>query len=275
MPDVPALQQSKHYINAVLAHGGQASMFNGTAVLMRSFFGLRCAVVHRSDVPHFPDRPLHVVLQNAETSPKSGWKILAGISLAEWNIKSDPDILWAHLRGNWRTAIRQAMRADIRISHGSLKHLDNWIFDLDRAQQKQRGYRNWPKSFVEAYATVNPNDCVVFRAHQNDKVIAAIIVFRHGLGATYAIGTTTQKGKTVNAHAYLLWRAALYLGASGVHRFDLGRLDWKQASSLARFKMGTGATQRTLSGTWLNIPLFKHKKMAHRWHAILKSLTPD
>lgn len=270
MPDVPALQQSEQYVNAIRAHGGQAAFVNGKAVMSRSWFGLRFAIVHRASLPNFGDHAPHVILHNAETRPPQGWRILAGSCYAEWNIAPDPVIMWKNLRGNWRTAIRHARRADVHITQSRPTDQDNWIFDLDRAQQKQRGYRNWPKSFVSAYALANPNDCTVYRAHQNTQVIAAIIVFRHGLGATYAIGTTTKQGKAANAHAYLLWHAAKDLHLGGVTCFDLGRLDWKRASNLARFKMGSGATQRTLAGTWAYIPMVSNKKMAHLWHAILK-----
>ena len=80
--------------------------------------------------------------------------------------------------------------------------------------------------------------------------VAGMLFLRHGRSATYHIGWSNADGKRGGAHNLLMWRAMQGLKAAGVRWLDLGGIATDHGIGLARFKLGTGATVRQLSGTY-------------------------
>lgn len=74
---------------------------------------------------------------------------------------------------------------------------------------------------------------------------------------TYQIGWTDPKGRTHNAHQLLLHEAGQNLAAEGLEKIDLGTVDSVNAPGLARFKARSGATLRSLGGTWIAAPRWR------------------
>ena len=81
--------------------------------------------------------------------------------------------------------------------------------------------------------------------------VAAMMFLIHGQAASYQVGWSSEKGRELNAHNLLLWRAMLELRARGVRRLDLGGVNTVRSAGLARFKIGTGGQVLQLAGTYL------------------------
>jgi lipid II:glycine glycyltransferase (peptidoglycan interpeptide bridge formation enzyme) len=77
-----------------------------------------------------------------------------------------------------------------------------------------------------------------------------VLIFRHGRGATYQAGWTTEHGRQTRAHHLLLWRAIETLKADGVAALDLGGINPRMAEGVTQFKEGLGGEPVTLIGLY-------------------------
>ncbi len=173
--------------------------------------------------------------------------------VAEIDLTVSSDERRARLHQKWRNRLVRAegnKRLRISISTRALAP-DHWLFTADLALQRRRGFRNWPTALTLAYARENPDQAVLITARDGRKDVAAMLFLRHGRAATYHIGHSTPAGRALSAHTLILWRAACWLAENGVARLDLGQIDTRNATGLARFKLGSGAVARPLGGTWL------------------------
>ena len=93
---------------------------------------------------------------------------------------------------------------------------------------------------------------------------AQILILHHGMTATYHIGWVGDLGCKTSAHNLLLWEAQNWLAERGVMRLDLGPIEASSAPSLARFKMGSGATLCALGPTVIRFPLPALFQKRHR-----------
>ena len=76
----------------------------------------------------------------------------------------------------------------------------------------------------------------------------------HATVATHYLGWTSDRGRQLGAQHRMIITAADTFAGRGLNRLDLGTIDTENAPGLARFKIGTGATVRSLGGTWLRLP---------------------
>jgi len=257
----PLMQSAE--MQATLRACGQAPLrlADGTLVLRRRFFpGVTVAMLSRAwiDPATLPGLIRQAGLNHAPLilspdHPAPGLTKLGAVPLvtptcmAELDLRGD---LRAGLHQKWRNALVQAERSPLRITRRILgDRSDNWLLTADQAQQRARGYRNWPVPLTLAYARANPGKAVEFSATDGDTV-AAMLFLCHGAIATYHIGCTTARGRWMNAHRLILWQAMRWLAKRGFQRLDLGPVSTEDAPGLARFKLGTGARARWLGGTW-------------------------
>lgn len=276
MPDATPLQQSDQYLHTVLYLGADAERVQERLLIRRNIFGLSCTIAHRCPIPELEHIQTSVLLHNPAHEheiSQHAFRIFPQTHHAIWDISNDLETSWKLLRGNWRTALRKAEKSDLITIFAPFSCKDQWILEQDQKRQKERGYRGWPPYFIMAYAQKNPKDCIVFRALKNDQTIAAIIVLKHGSGATYAIAANTETGQRSNAHAFLIWQSSLWLRGQGVTQFDLGRLDWHNSEGLAKFKLGTGAQIVTFPGTYVCLLKLQKRKKATLRAASFKSVS--
>ncbi|MBS1303712.1 GNAT family N-acetyltransferase [Loktanella sp. SALINAS62] len=202
---------------------------------------------------------LHVLNANGGTEPMchaAGFRqVMTPATVAILPLCSDRDAQLVQTRGKWRNAARQAQRSGLVIRQAALRaDSHNWLFDVDRAMARARGYRNLPAAVVTAYATSNPGLAQLFTAHIGAVPVAAMLMLLHGTTATYQIGWSDTAGRRHSAHHALLLHAADALRACGVLQLDLGTLDTINSPGLARFKLGCGAQALRLGGTWIRLP---------------------
>ena len=198
--------------------------------------------VRRSLMLITPDHPA------PELEDMGAVPILTPASVAEWHLGQD---LLGGMHQKWRNRLRHAEAHGLRVTRQIMpQSSDHWLLQADLAQRQARGYRSWPIALTLAYCRANPGAGKLFTAHEGKVPVAGILVLCHGTAATYHIGYTTPRGKSLSAHNLLLHSAAKWLKSKGYERFDLGLIDSVHAPGLARFKLECGAVCRRLGGTW-------------------------
>lgn len=179
------------------------------------------------------------------------WPLMTPASVAILPLGPVPSMR-AALRQKWRNRLNRAEAGALALRRLRLEDTpDHWLPAADMAQQRRRGYRNWPATLMRAYAHTNPGTALIFEATLAGDPVAALLVLRHGPVATYAAGVTTAAGRREQAHSWLLWQAMTHLWDLGHSRLDLGTVNGQDAPGLCRFKLGTGARIERLGGTWL------------------------
>lgn len=151
----------------------------------------------------------------------------------------------------WRNTLKKSEKMDINIeidddlsSFGDLlKH-----YVQDRAQKKYAGASVKFIAALAKYAALDKN-CIILNATHNNEIIASILVFIHGHGATYQIGWTSTKGREKGAHHLLLWNAILFLKKRNVTTFDLGGHN-DTIKGVYHFKKGIGGQEIALIGSY-------------------------
>lgn len=167
---------------------------------------------------------------------------------------ADKDQQLAQAHQKWRNAARKLTRSGMRIAQPAVTPaLLGWLHTVEALQQRQKRYKALPAALNRALAAANPADIHVFTANRGNTVHAAIMILRHGAGSTYHLAWSDSEGRACAAHHGLIMHAAQWLARHGVSQLDLGLIDTVNAPGLARFKIGTGATIKTLGGTWLRL----------------------
>lgn len=181
--------------------------------------------------------------------PRGGLRILAGAELSILDLKA-PEEMRRNLQPKWRNQLKKAEASPLRVITEPLDAtLHGWFNAAEQVQQRQRGYRSYPASFLQAFAAANPGQAQLYAAMLGDDPAAAMLVLKHGRMATYQAGVTTPMGREHCAHNLLLWHIMSDLQREGLSQLDLGRADL--SAGLRRFKTGTGARVETLPGTFL------------------------
>ncbi|SHH27191.1 GNAT family N-acetyltransferase [Marivita hallyeonensis] len=187
------------------------------------------------------------------TAPPSGHIRLAAPKRIALLSLANPDQMRAELHQKWRNALCKAERSSLTVQVQSFSpNAHRWLITHDRAQQKVRRYRSWPTRLLETFAQENPGQVRVVVARLGKTPVAAMLFLCHRPWATYHLGVTTPEGRSVAAHQLTLWHMVHWLAARGYTTLDLGLLTGPD--SLDRFKLRSGATARTLGGTWLRLP---------------------
>lgn len=263
LPDPRPLNQSAGYARALAATGKPPIVLDdGSLVLRRRVGPVTTHMLARVDVT--PERLAALrhscgrgpVVWAPETPPAAGTlPILPLVSrgyLATLNLEPDLDKLRAGLHQKWRNRLKHGEKQGLRVSRQNLPDkTDHWLLIADATQQLARRYRSWPAELTCAYARENPGAAKLFTAHIGRAEVAAMVVLRHGDGASYHIAHTRPSGRLVSAQCLLMWEAMCWLKRKGVTSFELGFLNTEEGAGLARFKLGTGAAVKPLGGTWL------------------------
>ena len=96
---------------------------------------------------------------------------------------------------------------------------------------------------------------IVFKAFNEEELVAGISIVRHGSAATYLLGWNGEMGRQLKANQFLLWHAMLYLKEQGVDWFDLGGIDEENTPGIASFKLGVNGKRYRLIGEYICMKL--------------------
>lgn len=265
---IAPLQQSPEFAAALRLTGQNPLVLDrlkNTLVLQRDLHGVRTAMVNRAHIAKplrllemLQEEGLHrtpVILSPDNPVPElarlGAVPLMSPAKVALWDLNIDQDARRAALHQKWRNRLNHAERQGLRITRQNMPgDAQHWLLTADALQQQANRYKSWPAALTLAYAQANPGDAKLFQAFNGKDPVAAMLILRHGRGATYHISHATARGKELSAHNLLLWEAASWLSAKGCSQLDLGVINTEDAAGLARFKLGTGARLQTLGGTW-------------------------
>jgi len=167
-------------------------------------------------------------------------------SFAELNLQADCETRLKVQHGKWRNRLRRSLCGPLRVQNRVLDYTsDNHLLEKENMQRRQQ-YAALPAQFTATWSTINPSQTRMFLALKDERCVAFMVILLHWPCATYHIGWTNKSGRSLSAHNRLLWSASNWLSEKGYHRLDLGCTDPVRLPGLTRFKLGCGATVKTI-----------------------------
>jgi hypothetical protein len=164
----------------------------------------------------------------------------------------DEAALRAGLHQKWRNRLAAAERGGLRVESAAQGKWIDWVVQRYEDVHATKGFEGPSRAFVAQIAGLKaPRAALAVVALEGNEPVAGALFVRHGPDASYYVAATTDDGRKRKAANLVLWRGLLALKAAGVRKVDLGTIDTDRSPGLARFKLGTGATPRTLAGTYL------------------------
>lgn len=166
------------------------------------------------------------------------------------DLRPDLDALRAGLKGKWRGHLRKGEAADLEI---------DWSWKGKSLVSVLKGYgadkatRGYPGPSMTTLADLcrtmlGDRRVLIGTATHDGDMVAAVLLFGHGLGATYQVGWTTPAGRSRNANHLLLWQAMERLKEAGYLDLDLGGVNDADAKGVKTFKEGLGGETVELAG---------------------------
>lgn len=196
-------------------------------------------------MPELPDSP-----RSAEMMREAGLRrMTTGYSSAWIDLRRSEETLRAGLHGKWRNALSSAERNRLHPELcGDIDDLD-WLLARYQAHRRRIRYAGPSITFARNMVAAGV-EFLLLRARKAERLVAGILLLRHGAAATYFIGWSDADGRASNAHNLLLWQAMLALKERGGAWLDIGGMN-AAAPGVARFKMGMGGDPFTLTGTYI------------------------
>lgn len=218
-----------------------------TAELDRQFpkrFGRR-----RRFIPEIEDSPkVRTILRENGFTPAS-----EGTYETIWlDLTQGAEDLRQNLKKNWRGALKKAEKNDVTLEWDSAGAHLPWLLQEYKLDKIAKGYAGPSVKLMRALAqTFTPGgNLLIGRAISKGKPIGAVLILRHGCGATYQIGWSNLAGRDLGAHYLLLWDALGMLQKRGVKDFDLGGVNEEEAKGVKKFKSGMGGRLVRLPGMY-------------------------
>lgn len=244
----------KNALHAVILDRGPL-WFEGfdTAAHIESFFRYfnrafpRRIGRRRRIIPEIPDTPEMRAIMDA-----AGFRRLArpGYQTIWLDLGRGSEALWENMESSWRNKVRKAEKAALAAEWDYEGKEIPALLSFYQSDKAKKGYdgpsvpllRSLANSFLEN------KGLVAGTAKRQGRIVAAVLIFRHGTAATYQVGWSTDEGKETAAHNFLLWQAAAVLKDKGLKHFDLGGANDESAQGVKAFKEGMGGETITLAG---------------------------
>lgn len=167
------------------------------------------------------------------------------------DISPDLSIIRNNFNKKWRNILNKSEKSDL-----SVKIDENMVsltsilknYAVDRYQKRYAGASAKLLATLCKFSAIH-GQCFIMHAIKGDEIMASILVFTHGRGATYQIGWTNQYGRDNGAHHLLLWEAIKALKDRGITEFDLGGFN-DDTDGIKKFKQGLGGQEIALIGSY-------------------------
>jgi lipid II:glycine glycyltransferase (peptidoglycan interpeptide bridge formation enzyme) len=170
---------------------------------------------------------------------------------------SEEDLLMG-FKGKWRNCLKKGLRLGVVVSikSGDSTALNSLISRYDELQNN-KGFQGMSDSLIKSLANQHGKDWefTLFIANENGNTgvknsVGMLVSIKHGDTSTYFIGSTNDKGRTLQANYVLLWEAILYAKKHGCIWFDIGGLNKTTPLGVAHFKNGLRSELYSLVGEW-------------------------
>lgn len=197
-------------------------------------------------LPELPDGPRSAALIEAQGLRR----VVTGYSSSWLDLRQGSEALLGGLHGKWRAALRKAEREGVLVERDDRQRQREASLLLYDTFRRKKRFVGPSGAFIAAIAA-DRDALISLSARRDGKLVAGVVLLRHGASATYMASWTSAEGRAGQAHNLLLWRAIEALEAGGTEWLDLGGLNTESQPGLARFKLGLGGEVFTLTGSYL------------------------
>ncbi|MEM1396369.1 MAG: peptidoglycan bridge formation glycyltransferase FemA/FemB family protein [Pseudomonadota bacterium] len=212
-----------------------------------------------------PAKGLHAFLVSTGDATDDGVtergfkRVFSGYHTAYLDLTLPEETLFANLNGKWRNRLRAAQADVITILEmGRSSSRYAWLLEKDAQLMQRLRHQSSNTVLIPAFHKIAGKKSVLaLEAKAGEERIAGMLFLVHGQDATYQIGWSSDRGKSMNAHNLLIWQAVTTLKKRGVRTLDLGGIDTEHHPGIARFKLGLGGTVVSLSGSWTKGPRWR------------------
>ncbi len=181
-------------------------------------------------------------------------QMMTGWSSVRLDLTPAPSVLRGRLDGKWRNALKAAERSPLLLDESWDDATFTTVMRAHDVQRIEKRFLGPDGAFYRAFAAASDaslgDSAHLFTAKIGTRPVAGMLLLRHGRGATYAAGWSSEPGRLVRAHHRLLWHGLLALKNLGVEHFDLGGANTEEGAGVARFKLGLNGEVFTLAGSF-------------------------
>ena len=183
----------------------------------------------------------------------------------------DEKALLMGLNGKWRNSMRKGVKLGITVTHQKCNDKTILLLMQSYAElQNNQGFSGMSEKLIRALAKQKGSKWQfnIFIAHDSntmesfdgDNPLGMVVTIRSGDTAIYLIGTSNDRGRSMQANSVLLWEAILHAKRSACCWFDIGGLSDTTPKGVAAFKRGLNASPYKLVGEWRKSVLPMSKK---------------
>ena len=165
------------------------------------------------------------------------------LSLSEVNLRKN-------LNGKWRNQLKKAEQCGVDLKFENSDESFYWMLDHYKKLMKDKSFKGPTVELYKELYRLKKKDFYVFRTWSDGLATAGILIVQHGKACTYQLGWNSPGGRRVYANNLLIWNAIIEMKQRGCAWFDLGGIDEKNTSGIAKFKRGLGGKEYTLVGEW-------------------------
>lgn len=178
--------------------------------------------------------------------------MVTGHSSARVDLTRATDELRRALHVKWRNALTQAEAGPLRIEAKGGRRAAAWLLERYGSLRRSRRFGGPSAEMLGAVIDGIPkHEAVLLRAIAEGEAVGGALFLQHGRNASYVVGWTDPTARALNAGTLLLWKGMTALKERGIASLDLGGIDTRNATGIARFKLGVGGKPYTLPGTFL------------------------
>jgi hypothetical protein len=169
-----------------------------------------------------------------------------------------------------RRAIRKAERCGVTVDFAHDEAAVREFHHLACLTRRRHGLPPQPFRFFAAIQRhlIDRQQGFVALARRGAETVAGAVFLHFGSGAVFKFGASAPAARPIRANNLVLWRAIERCCALGLTQLDLGRTSLAN-EGLRRFKLGWGATERTVGYRRHDChrqAFITSKDRAHGWH---------
>lgn len=149
----------------------------------------------------------------------------------------------------WRKNLNAALKSDLGLRISVDRQDSEWLLDRHAQHMRSRNFSGPGVAFVRRMVEASPEDFRVFLASHDDQPCSGLVVARFGAHAESYLSWTSDDGRRLNAHTFLMWHAFVEMKRLGCRALDLG--GYGTLSKYGAYKRTMRGQEYQLAGEWL------------------------